>query len=307
MKICMVGLGSIGRRHLINLVKVLTEKKLTFQIDALRSEKKVDVAEVNKWITKIFYKVEDIPEDYDIVFVTNPTSMHYQSIISMLSKTQHMFIEKPVFDSIKYNLDDIFLKKESIYYVACPLRYSPVIQHVKKIIKTEKIYSVRAICSSFLPDWRKDVDYRKVYSAKKQLGGGVSLDLIHEWDYLVYLFGFPDEISCFQGKFSSLEIDSEDLAVYIAKYQDKLVEVHLDYFGRSTERKLELYCKEYKIIADILNNRIEYIGNDDKIIEFLHEDIYVNEIHYFLDIIDGREVNNNSVEHALKVLNYATR
>ena len=36
---------------------------------------------------------------------------------------------------------------------------------------------------------RKNIDYTKIYTSKKNLGGGVLLDGVHEIDYLIYLFG----------------------------------------------------------------------------------------------------------------------
>ena len=62
------------------------------------------------------------------------------------------------------------------------------------------------------------VDYRTVYSARRAMGGGVTIDLIHEWDYLVDLFGRPQEVYNFKGTYSELEIDSDDLSVYIARW-----------------------------------------------------------------------------------------
>ena len=111
-------------------------------------------------------------------------------------------------------------------------------------------YCARVICSSYLPDWRPGVDYRTVYSAHKALGGGVTIDLIHEWDYLVELFGVPEKLYNFKGTYSDLEIDSDDLSVYIAKYPTLLAEVHLDYFGRGYRRSIELFCHDGSYLAD---------------------------------------------------------
>ena len=107
---------------------------------------------------------------------------------------------------------------------------------LKDLLPTLHPYCARVICSSYLPDWRPGVDYRTVYSAHKALGGGVTIDLIHEWDYLVDLFGVPQQLYNFKGTYSDLEIDSDDLSVYIAKYPTLLAEVHLDYFGRGYRR-----------------------------------------------------------------------
>lgn len=305
MKICFIGLGSIGSRHIKNISTILEERNIEYCIDVLRSTKTALPEDITPLLALEYYDINELPIDYDIIFITNPTNMHYDMIRRIAHKTKHIFIEKPIFESNKYDLINLKLKN-GIYYVACPLRYTPVIKFIKNIINDEKIYSARAISSSYLPDWRKDSDYRKIYSAKKSQGGGVSLDLIHEWDYLTYLFGFPIQLYNFNGKYSNLEIDSDDISIYIAKYKDKLVELHLDYFGRNTTRQLEIFCEDYVIYADLIQNIISYNGTIQKSISLEREDMYLNEMNHFLDMILNNVNNNNDIYHAYKVLSIAT-
>lgn len=305
LKICFIGLGSIGLRHLVNLTKILNERKIYFKIDVLRN-KKVDISpDYEKLLDNIYYNNSELSNDYDIIFITNPTYLHYDTIFDSVNKTKHIFIEKPLFDSISYGLEKLNLKQEGIYYVACPLRYHPVIKYMKSIIDDLNIYSIRAISSSYLPDWRKDSDYRNVYSSKKNQGGGVSLDLIHEWDYLTYLFGFPEHVYNIKGKYSNLEIDSDDVSIYIANYKDKLVEIHLDYIGREPVRKCELYCDEYVISIDFINMEVKFAGKTNKVLKLDEEDMYLNEMNYFLDVIFNKTKNINDLNHAFKVLKLA--
>lgn len=296
MKICFFGLGSIGKKHLNNLSFILKEKNIDFEIHAYRSSNKLSGIEI---LDREIFELNTVDDDYDIVFVTNPTSKHYETIKYMVNKTEHMFIEKPIFDDVDYDLKRINFGK-GIYYIAAPLRYSSVIKKLKKIIKNFNIYSIRAISSSYLPDWRPKQDYRNTYSAKKELGGGVSIDLIHEWDYLTYLFGFPEKIFNLQGQFSHLDIDSEDLSIYIGEYKDKLVELHLDYFGRKTKREIELFTDEGLIKADFINNSIILPGGDN--VKLKDRDMYKSELKHFLDLIYVKAKNLNNPEHAFKVL-----
>lgn len=303
-KIGIIGAGSIGRRHIHNIVDVLAGKNILFEIDVIRSGmgKEID-SETTKYISNMYSYHDNIPEDYDILFITNPTYLHYETIIKYVSKTKHMFIEKPVFDCTDIDIKTLGLKENGVYYVACPLRYTYVIQHLKKEVENKRIFSARAICSSYLPDWRPNQDYRESYSAHKDQGGGVSIDLIHEWDYISYLFGHPETVFNINDHFSNLEIASDDLSIYIAKYPKMAVELHLDYFGRKTIREICIFTDMETIIGDIANSEIRYL-NTGEIISFKEKrnDFYRKEMVHFFDIIEGFAKNDNDIVTALRTL-----
>ena len=305
MKICFIGLGSIGKRHIKNLVSALNKRKIEYVIDAVRSSKSPLDESVQQLIHNSYYSIEELADDYDIVFITNPTFKHYDTLKQVISKTKHIFLEKPVFSSLDIDMDRLTYKKDSVYYVACPLRYHPVVQFVKDYVRDHQVFSVRSICSSYLPEWRKDIDYRKNYSASKQQGGGVSLDLIHEWDYIKYIFGMPLKVLNLKQKCSDLEITSEDLSIYMAQYTDKLIEVHLDYFGRKTVREVTLYTKREVVTADIVHNTIYKSNQKEEKIVLESEDMYINEMNYFLDCILLGTKNENDIREAYETLKIA--
>lgn len=300
MKVCFFGLGSIGKKHLVSLTNISKLFNLELEIHAFRSSCKSSVDSDELIVNKQIYKYEEL-ETYDIIFVTNPTYLHYETIMNTNKNTYNFFIEKPVFESTKHNLQNLDLQSHSIYYVACPLRHNPVIEYLQKIIPNEKIFSVRCICSSYLPEWRKNLDYRLIYSSIKEKGGGVTLDLIHEIDYITYLFGLPIGICNYKNKYSNLEINSDDLSVYIMKYSDKIVELHLDYFGRYSQRKIELYTENDVIVGDLINNRVTYMASGEET-TFEKEDMYIKEMKYFMEHVLKGEKTFNEIDHAFKVL-----
>lgn len=308
MKICMTGLGSIGRRHLENLTTVLEGRGVEYEIDALRSSHVALGKKQDAVISRQYYSMDEMPDDYDIIFITNPTSLHYDTVKKMAEKTKHMFIEKPVFNSVSCNVTDIPLKVDGVYYVACPLRHKSIMKYIKQsIVNMEKILSARIIFTSYLPSWRKEVDYRTVYSAKKDLGGGVTKDLIHEWDYAVYLFGTPDRVMHMKAKVSDLEIDSDDISVYIAQYPSMFLEMHLDYIGQKTERILQLFTNEKRLDADLLTNTILEYRNNEPVNKktFPEEDFYINEMEYFIDCVEKKQTNINTIQNAYHTLKIA--
>ena len=301
LNICFIGLGSIAKRHIRNLQSICVARNLEISIDAYRHSASDDVP---AGISKVYHDLENVPDNYDIVFITNPTKFHLESLQQIHGKGKHFFIEKPVVavDQIG-DAERFMLKEGSVYYVACPLRYNAVIQYIRNEIATDDVISIRSISSSFLPDWRPETDYRDTYSAHRSLGGGVSIDLIHEWDYLTYLFGWPEKLYYMKGKKSLLEIDSDDYAIYIAEYYDKILELHLDYFGRKTIRQIELFTNEDTIIGDLVQNRISF-KRACKNLNFHEErdDYQKKELEHFLDMVEGLDNTENGFLHGLKVL-----
>ncbi|MCO5385905.1 MAG: gfo/Idh/MocA family oxidoreductase [Desulfosporosinus sp.] len=305
MKACFVGTGSIGKRHIRNLYEICSERQMDLEIHVFRSSKTTLPDDIARLVNKQLFDYRELRDTYDAIFITNPTSVHYQTLQDIGAYSNCFYIEKPLFETKRKNIAALNLSDKKTYYIACPLRYTNVINEARQVITKEKTFSARVICSSYLPDWRQGVDYRKVYSANKEMGGGVCLDLIHEWDYLTHLFGFPDRVFKICGKYSDLEINSEDLAVYIARYKDMLVEVHLDYFGREPKRLLEVYTGQSSWTFDILQ---ETVMKNGKILKDMKEDgnqKYIREMNFFLDVCFGEKRNTNPISHALRVMDIA--
>ena len=299
MKVLFVGIGSIGTRHLKNLHTVCKERGIPLQVTALRSSERELDKETESLIHRQITKIDSTL--YDLAFITNPTNLHYQALEDLKGKAKFFFIEKPIFEDCRYSICELGLNDKNSY-VAAPMRYCGAYMKLKEILKDNPCYSARIICSSYLPDWRPSIDYRKNYSAIRAMGGGVTIDLIHELDYMVDLFGLPLESYNFKGTYSHLEIDSDDLSVYIARYKDKLCEVHLDYFGRKYRRTCEVFTKDGTIIADFGAGMVTLA--DGTVID-CSEDVnmrFVREINNLLDIIAGKAVNINTPHRANRVL-----
>lgn len=299
MKVLFVGLGSIGTRHLKNLTSVSHMRGIPLEIDALRYNNRELPQETIQLLSRQIMQLDDT--HYDLAFITNPTNLHFNILKQLTNAADALFIEKPIFDSTNYELSDCISPTQKAY-VAAPMRFCKAFIELKKHISSVSPYSARVICSSYLPNWRKGVDYRTVYSARREMGGGVAIDLIHEWDYLSDLFGFPLAVHSFVGKYSSLEITSDDLAVYIAQYNSLLAEIHLDYFGREYRRSIELFCQNGTVVADFGKGTLTLENGD--LIDCAEEvnQRYIREIEYFIDYATGNASCINTPQHALKVM-----
>lgn len=299
LKVCFIGVGSIARRHIRNLHAICNDRRVEVVVDAFRR-----FPELIDGVEHIYCSEAEMPNDYDAIFITNPTELHLQTLKQFHDKGEHFFIEKPVVSISQIeNAKQFQTREESVYYVACPLRYSAVIQWIKNNANPSDVISVRSISSSYLPDWRPGQDYRDTYSAHKDMGGGVSIDLIHEWDYLTYLFGWPETVYSLIGKKSDLEIDSDDYAVYIAEFGDKIAELHLDYFGKKTVREVQLFTKKDTLVGDIANNKIRFLCSGETLdFQEDRDDYQKRELKYFIEQIFEQKKNDNGYKHSIKVL-----
>lgn len=306
-KILFVGMGSIGCRHLQNIKKILA----SVEIAALRSNKNAISNEYDDLIDHKFYDIEDAKKfKPDIVFVTNPTSMHVETALEFINQVTGMFIEKPVSDSVEKVQKLIDQHENTIIHVACPLRFHPALKYIKNYLENkDSIFNIKIVSGSYLPGWRPEQDYKKTYCAKKELGGGVSLDLIHEIDYMRWIFGNVNQGYFGSAKISDLEIDTEDISYGICKLKnDVLCEIHLDYFRKIPERYLEVVTKEAVITVDLINSviNIDDGKNTEEIeINFDRNDMYVDEMQYFLKCVNEGKKSFNDLSFAMNTLQYA--
>ncbi len=113
---------------------------------------------------------------------------------------------------------------------------------------------------------------------------------------------------CYQliNKVSNLEIDSDDLAVYIGRNGKTTFEVHLDYFGRTAQRTLDLFTSADTIHCDLIAGTINYLKRGEAIsLACERNSFQMAEIAHFFDIINNKTINDSTPEHAFQVLKIA--
>lgn len=293
MRIIIVGLGSIARKH-ISALNSLSEK---LDIFALRSGKNKVVNDIDANNVCNIYSMSELPKDFDFVIISNPTVNHLNAIENFLPYNKPIFVEKPPVSSLK-DLDklEVLLQrnKNSTIYAAFNMRFHPIIKWIKSNIDVKEVLEFNVYYGNYLPKWRPKVDYRKVYSAQSQLGGGVHLDLIHELDYTVYILGFPEKFNRFYSRVSQLEIDSFDCAKYWLEYESYNASVQVNYYRKEPKRTIEIVGTSGVYTADFLTGKITF---NDQLVLQAEEGIlmtYMDQMNYFLENIsnDRKRLHN---------------
>ena len=304
MNVLIVGLGSIGLKHVKALYKI--DEKV--EIHALRSSRLS--SSIEKGVKNI-YSIDEIKEKPVFAIIANPTRFHSSAIKTLVVLNCPLFIEKPVLMDYKEgeSVRKIIEEHKISTYVACNLRFHPAIKYLKNWLNesNSQVYEVNIYCGSYLPDWRKNKDYRTVYSAHAEMGGGVHLDLIHELDYCFWLFGKPQKVDSVIRKVSALEIDSMDSAVYTLVYEKFTATVILNYFRKDVKRGIEVLTSEGTVYVDILTATFSHSGQEK--IEspgYSIEQTYTDQMSYFISSLLEKKVLMNDFDEALSVLKIAT-
>lgn len=300
MKVLIVGLGSIATKHVV----ALRELDKEVEIYALRHAN-TSISDVKEGIRNVFRISELDMTQVDFVIISNPTASHHITIKQFIEFGLPLFIEKPLFSNINEETSTLVssvVKNNISTYVACNLRFLDSIIKIKELIKEERINEINVYCGSYLPDWRPLLDYRKVYSANKDLGGGVHIDLIHELDYIYWLLGKPLERRAFFSNGSSLDISAFDYANYLWTYNEFSVSIVLNYYRRDSKRTMEIVTERATYLVDLLNNTISKDGNLVFSSNQRIKDTYVPQMKYFLtEVLNGNN-SFNTIEEANRIL-----
>ncbi|QEZ88266.1 glucosamine-6-P synthase, isomerase subunit PtmF [Aliarcobacter cibarius] len=244
MKVLVIGFGSIGKRHYDILSKLFGVQN-------------IDLVTKQNIENKICYKnleVVDKINQYDYFVIASETNKHFEQLkyLEENIKGKIIFCEKPLFESKK----DLKIINNKIF-VGYVLRFHPLLEKLKEMLKDENIILANAKCGQYLPFWRPNTNYKNCYSAKKENGGGVLLDLSHEIDYVQWLCGKINEIKSYQVKISDLEISSDDLSMLIGKTNKNiLVNISIDYISKNTHRKLLVETFEHTYELDFISNKL---------------------------------------------------
>ncbi len=298
MEILVIGAGSIGRRHINNLNNLGYE-----DIDV------VDISDANLGYVKKNFEIKETFNDfkgalsskgYDVAFILTPPIYHIPMALELAKKRLDLFIEKPLSHNLEH-VDELINAKEDsnlIIMVGYNQRFNFGMRKLKSYIEEGilgKIYYIRAEVGQYLPDWKPWQDYRKSYTAIKELGGGIILDGSHEIDYVLWLANNKvKEVKTIHDKVSDLEINVEDVAEAIFGFENGIIaSIHLNMIERGYSRYCKVVGEKGSIKWIFKDNILEFYDVDSKELimkkyEIDQNNSYLEELKHFLSCVENR-------------------
>lgn len=288
LKVLIIGYGSIGQKH----AKILSNLE-NLDICIFTKQNNIPFKKIKK-------NNEIISYNPDYIVLASITILHfkYLKFLEKNLKKKIILVEKPLFEKIR-----LLKLKNNYYYVGYNLRFHPIIKFLKK-----KIYNpfyVHVNCSSYLPTWRKNINYQKSNSALKNKGGGVLLELSHEIDYINWIFGEMKILSSFNKKISNLKINTDDILILNAKIKRKktIINLNINFFSKIQKREIQIETAKESIQADLINNNIKiFKGKKMKKMSWKNYNIDNTYIEEHKNLIKRNFKNFCTVNEAIKTL-----
>ena len=310
-KTLIAGLGSIGRRHLRNLV-ALGETDIVLLRTHRATLPEEDLAG---------YPVEtDLSQALkrhrpDAVIVANPTSLHLEVAIPAARTGCAILLEKPISDSTKglRRLQTAVEKSGSKVLVAFQFRFHPSLLGARQLISggaIGRIISAHVHFGEYLPAWHPWEDYRKGYAARADLGGGVVLTQCHSLDYLPWLVGRADAAWGLVGKLSDLEVDTDDTAEIGLRFAGGAIgSLHLDYNQQPPSHSFSVNGTGGSLKCDLADGTVNLYRAEQKAWEgyplpagWERNVMFMEEMEHFLAVARGEAQPVCTLEDGIRVM-----
>ena len=316
MNILVVGFGSIGQRHMTNLLS-LHPKNNYFVLKHSDNDDVIQNCNVinNETIYTFYDRVEFIRDmkginlnHIDAAFICNNTSEHLDIAFQLLDKDIDMFIEKPI-DSDLAKVVEFKNKlkvKDSIVMIGYQTKFNPVYLKVKEIFQSCKndVNYMEIKWANYLPSYHLYEDYTKRYAGKKELGGGALLTLSHEINILNSFYKDCEIVSCVTQSSKNFSVDVEDYVFALLKCETIDVNFSIGYSQVYEERYIKFQTHNKYIIGDLISNKVTIYNANNTKEEFSftikRNDLFENQMNYFFNCIENRLQDLNTVDESLR-------
>ncbi|ARU59574.1 oxidoreductase [Oleiphilus messinensis] len=296
----VVGLGSIGQRHVNNIKAIQPESRIIALRSKQSSQQRSEIACSGK-IDHIIYDIAASKQfDIDAAVLCNPSPFHIEIALELAQRGIHLLIEKPISNTLD-GIDELIeqtRKNNLILLTGYNFRYSESARKFKHLLESGVIGETLQVIvdtGQYLPDWRTNRDYRFGVSAQENLGGGVLLELSHEFDYLRWFFGEVAGLYADTSRTGTLDIDVEDNVNIILTFVSKVKAlIHMDFLQRSPTRLCKVIGSRGTLTWNAITGEIACSVPETAItaeypdkIQTDRNDMFIEEIQHFIDCMNG--------------------
>ena len=322
MKFLVIGLGSMGKRRIRNLMSLGHMNIAGFD---LREDRRMEVVE--KYNIKLFADIDSAIEEFgpDVFIISTSPAFHMEYAGMGFEHGLACFVEASVVEGDK--ILDLHLRSEKspiLIAPSCTMRYFAGPKKVKQLIEAGVIgkpLNINYQTGQYLPDWHPWEKIEDFYVSTRATGAGREI-VPFELTWLNDIFGEPIPLACVKAKLTDMNADIDDIYHCLLRYPDGiLANISVEVISQpNVTRELRIIGTYGELVFSADENVVRYCNRDnpnwirsdlgDGTIEAGYinpEEPYISELKDFIDAVNQNNKNlypNTLLDdyHVLKIL-----
>ncbi|WP_349364645.1 MAG: Gfo/Idh/MocA family oxidoreductase [Roseitalea porphyridii] len=296
MKFLIIGLGSMGKRRLRNLLYLGHRDITGFDI---RTDRREEARNIYGIETIAAVDDSDV-SDFTHIIISTPPADHIEYASRFHAMGKHVFIEASVVDDGYDALLPALAERGNILAPSCTMRFDPLNIQVRDWLRAGRIGKA-LLCQHhfgmFLPNWHPYESIDDFYVSKRETGAAreiVPFDLV----YLSWFFGLPTQIRAMTDQTGRLDADIDDVYALVFRAPGcRMVQMTVDVVSQVPCRTTRIVGETGNIDLDTVAGTLRlYDSNEDRWILKTRsklakttstEEMYVQEMRCFLDATMG--------------------
>jgi len=267
MKFLVIGLGSMGKRRVRNLIALGNNEVAGFDP---REDRRVEAVE--KYGIPTFSDIDSALKDFhpDALVISTSPEQHMKYAWMGFDLGLPCFIEASVVDAERIlELHQLTEKSPVLVAPSCTMRYFPGPKKIKELIGLGVIgkpLNVNYQTGQYLPDWHPWEKIEDFYVSTRETGAGREI-VPFELTWLNDIFGQPVALACVKAKLTDMNADIDDIYHCLLRYPEGvLANVTVEVISRpQSTREMRVLGSTGEIVFSADENCVRYAnsGNPD--------------------------------------------
>ena len=309
MKVLVIGVGSIGERHVRCLQRT---RRTQVAICEINAELRQAVAD-RYGLDEVYAQLDDAMQGcFDAVVICTPAHLHVDMATQLAARGIHLLIEKPLstkLDGVE-QLCELVRRNEIVAMVAYVYRSHPAVGAMRQAIRSGRFGRPVQIVSQggqHFPTYRPA--YREVYYTDRATGGGAIQDaLTHVINTGQWLVGSIDCVASDAAHQVLEGVQVEDTVHVIARHGSVLGSYSLNQYQAPNEGTITVVCDAGTVRFESHQNRWRWMTepggqwHDEPTQKLERDDLFLIQSSQFLDVLEGRAEPPCTLDAAVETL-----
>jgi predicted dehydrogenase len=261
VKFLIIGLGSMGKRRIRNLLALGHHSIAGFDI---RADRRTET--FHKYGIETFSDFNLALEEFnpDVLIISTPPDQHMNYAYLGFYKGISSFIEASVvnMEEIK-KLASLTSNSGVMVLPSCTMRYFEGPKKIKELVQSGcigKILNINYQTGQYLPDWHPWENIEDFYVSSRSTGAAREL-VPFELTWLNDVFGTPFPISCYKTKLTDMNAEIDDIYHILLMYDNEiLANITIEVISRPTAvREMRILGSSGEITLSGESSKVRYI------------------------------------------------